>query len=104
MAEGTESGSAARRGLNPNYINQLRILQVMSRSSSTTPRQFQIKEVAEMSGLRDEKEVQRYLYILEGYKYVTPLPPGDFTSKVWQITTDGTDALKSVAQSAAENN
>ncbi|MFM1847710.1 MAG: hypothetical protein RL417_1184, partial [Pseudomonadota bacterium] len=37
-----------------------------------------------------------------GQKLVTPLPPGDFTSKTWQITKDGLRALSTIARSAMQ--
>lgn len=60
-----------------------------------------INEIIERSGL-DERDVQRSLYILEGQKLVCPLPEGDFTSKHWQLTTDGTKILKLIATSAPQ--
>lgn len=54
-----------------------------------------ITTIAQLSGLKDEKETQRYLYILEGHKLVAPHPLGDFTSKFWSITKDGVQAVKS---------
>jgi hypothetical protein len=54
---------------------------------------YQITEIAGSTG-SDEKEVQRSLYVLEGHKLVTPIPEGDFTSKTWQITETGVEALK----------
>lgn len=61
------------------------------------PKRLQISEIAELSGLRDEKETQRYLFILEGQKLVSPFPDGDFTSKVWQITNQGVQTLKHIS-------
>lgn len=58
--------------------------------------EMEINEIAKKSGLNDEKETQRYLYILEGHKLVTPKPEGDFTSKYWKITPDGLRVLKDV--------
>lgn len=80
---------------------QITVLKYMSKegTAATNPRQFQIAELAELTGLRDEKEVQRSLYILEGHKLVTPCPEGDFTSKTWQITSNGIAALKNLDES-----
>jgi hypothetical protein len=69
-------------------------------SEGTSARQLMISEIRDRSGINDEKEVQRHLYILEGQKLVTPMPPGDFTSKHWQITRDGVRALKLINNSA----
>ena len=50
-----------------------------------------------MSGIRDEKETQRFLFILEGQKLVSPFPEGDFTSKIWQITSHGVQTLRQIS-------
>jgi hypothetical protein len=63
--------------------------------------QLDLSEISERSGLNDEKEVQRSLYILEGHKYVSPFPEGDFTSKTWFITKDGLKALRTLGKAAA---
>ena len=65
-------------------------------------KQLLLSEILERSGIDDEKEVQRYLYILEGQKLVTPMPEGDFTSKNWQITRDGVRILKLIASSKTQ--
>ena len=70
--------------------------------ATRTGREFHINEIATQSGLNDERETQRCLYILEGQKLVTPLPPGDFTSKTWQITKDGLRALNTISRSAIQ--
>jgi hypothetical protein len=90
--------------LSDSYVQQINILKVMSRESISTRlgREFHINEIASQSGLNDERETQRCLYILEGQKLVTPLPPGDFTSKTWQITTDGLRALNMINRSAVQ--
>ncbi|MBX7145407.1 MAG: hypothetical protein K1X79_13235 [Oligoflexia bacterium] len=89
------------RNLSDNYLNQINVLRTLSKDGYTSgsPRQFQINEIAQLSGLADEKEVQRYLFILEGQKLVTPHPAGDFTSKIWQITKDGLKALRVIESS-----
>jgi hypothetical protein len=90
-----------KKDMTNSNIGQLRILQVLASNTAPNerPRQFQMREICDMTGLRDEKDVQRYLFILEGHKYVSPLPPGDFTSKVWQITAEGLKACRSVLRS-----
>ncbi len=67
--------------------------------STEAKKEYHIQEIAELCGLKDEKEVQRYLFILEGQKYVSPSPQGDFTSKVWQITSEGARVLKDINKS-----
>jgi hypothetical protein len=110
--------------LSDSYVQQINILKVMSREAvsreavsreavsreavsreavaTRTGREFHINEIATQSGLNDERETQRCLYILEGQKLVTPLPPGDFTSKTWQITKDGLRALNTISRSAIQ--
>jgi len=99
------STSAKRvKVLSDSYVQQINILKVMSREAAATRsrKEFHINEIAAQSGLLDERETQRCLYILEGQKLVTPLPPGDFTSKTWQITKDGLRALSTIARSAMQ--
>ena len=60
---------------------------------------LEISEIAEKSGLSDEREVQRYLLILEGQKLVSPFPEGDFTSSRWYITTEGIRAIRTITGS-----
>lgn len=90
----------APRVLNETYLNQINVLHVLSQDSRNQmdARKYQIQEIADMSGLRDEKETQRYLFILEGQKLVSPFPAGDFTSKTWQITGDGLRAVRAISK------
>ena len=108
-----ESAKKSPRSLNPNYYHQIQILRCLSavlsnsgqansgQASSSQPRALSIVEITQMIGLEDEKETQRHLFILEGSKLVSPQPPGDFTSKVWQITREGMDAVKMINNSVA---
>ncbi len=79
-------------------IPQIKILRKMSEGVDNVKniKQYQIHELAAYLG-GDEGETQRSLYILEGHKFVTPHPAGDFTSKTWQITEGGLLAAKSLA-------
>jgi hypothetical protein len=85
------------------YRQQIQVLRILSNhlAASLSPRPYNITEIAELTGLKDEKEVQRYLYILEGQKLVSPFPEGDFTSKSWQITKIGIQAVKEIARLSA---
>ncbi len=83
-------GNAAREGL--------------SREVVYSARSLEISEIAERSGLDDEKEVLRSLYILEGAKFVSPNPVGDFTSKIWRITDDGVRAFQTITAELAQAN
>lgn len=52
-----------------------------------------ISEISFTTGIKDNDEVLRALYTLEGKNLVEPEPRGDFTSNVWQITSIGIRAL-----------
>lgn len=90
------SKSSKKKVISDSYLHQINVLRLLSKDppSIEQPRQYQLNEIAELSGLRDEKETQRYLFILEGQKLVAPFPAGDFTSKVWHITKQGMKTLK----------
>ena len=62
-------------------------------------RQYHIQELASVLG-SDEREVQRSLYILEGHKFVSPYPAGDFTSKTWTVTEGGINAVRNYGGAA----
>lgn len=97
---GTSDPKASfNRTLSDNHVKQISVLRALSRETVDTasPRQYHINEIAQQSGLNDEKELQRYLFILEGQKLVEPHPAGDFTSKTWHITRRGLKAIKSIA-------
>lgn len=83
-------------------MSQLQILNALAPKSVPLPepRRLQINEIAELSGLRDEKETQRFLFILEGQKLVSPFPEGDFTSRIWQITNQGVQTLRQISAAA----
>jgi hypothetical protein len=66
-------------------------------SSVTIARERRTTEITEISsttGIRDNDEVLRALYTLEGKNLVEPEPRGDFTSNRWQITDVGLRALQ----------
>ena len=97
-----ESATASKKKrLTPSSMSQIQILSALAPNSAPTPepRRLQINEIAELSGLRDEKETQRFLFILEGQKLVSPFPEGDFTSKTWQITSQGVQTLRHISSS-----
>lgn len=99
-----ESATASRKKrLSPSSMSQIQILNALVSNGSATPepRRLQINEIAELSGLRDEKETQRFLFILEGQKLVSPFPEGDFTSKTWQITSQGVQTLRHISSTTA---
>jgi hypothetical protein len=90
-----------KKKINDTYVHQINVLKALSSTTvvSSEPKQYQISEITEQSGLADERETQRYLFILEGQKLVSPFPEGDFTSKTWQITRHGLKTLKSIYRS-----
>ena len=94
----SKSGKSLKH-LNEAYVNQINVLKALSSEarSSSHSRQYDISTISEKSGVNDEKETQRYLYILEGHKLVSPHPSGDFTSKLWHITDDGLKAVKTIS-------
>lgn len=92
------------RNVGDSHVHQINVLKALSHGTveSQEPKQFQINEISSKSGLKDEKETQRYLFILEGQKLVTPLPAGDFTSRTWQITKHGIKAMKMIQKTTAQ--
>jgi hypothetical protein len=91
------AGSKKKR-LSPSSVSQIQILHALVASpDSSEPRRLEITEIAQRSGLVDEKETQRFLFILEGQKLVSPFPEGDFTSKIWQITSQGVQTLRQIS-------
>jgi hypothetical protein len=93
--------TSKKKRLTPSSMSQIQILSALAPNSAPTPEplRLQINEIAELSGLRDEKETQRFLFILEGQKLVSPFPEGDFTSKTWQITSQGVQTLRHISSS-----
>lgn len=94
------TSGAKKKRLSPSSVSQIQILNALAPISAgvvAEPRRLDINEIAERSGLRDEKETQRFLFILEGQKLVTPFPEGDFTSKIWQITSQGVQTLRHIS-------
>lgn len=96
-----ENTSKAPKSVGDTYIHQISILRSLYKRSSCSPHSnaLDLSEIAELSGLRDEKETQRYLFILEGQKLVSPAPPGDLTSKTWHITNEGQRAMRTIIHS-----
>ncbi len=67
--------------------------QVVSKERVTTD----LSEISFTTGIRDNDEVLRALYTLEGKSLVAPEPKGDFTSANWQITANGLKAVEIVS-------
>ena len=87
-----------------HYINQMSVVEYMEGACNGNheTRTFEIDEISRSISLED-KETQRTLYVLEGLKLVQPVPPGDFTSKIWKITSEGVKLSKTIKKSKAEN-
>ena len=105
--EGIDKNSDVRkppRALTELQLRQIGVLQALTGGDphargASRPREIQ--ELLDFTGLTDEREIQRVLYILEGLKLVTPCPPGDFTARSWQITTEGLLKLKKINKALA---
>lgn len=98
-----ESSGVRKKHISPQAVSQIQVLMALSTAVTQKGeiKKLQINEIAELSGLKDEKEAQRYLFILEGQKLVSPFPAGDFTSKLWNITQQGLETLKHISHSVA---
>jgi hypothetical protein len=96
--------TSKKKRLSQSSVNQIQILHALADSQQDNvgaPPRLEILEITEKSGLADEKETQRFLFILEGQKLVAPFPEGDFTSKVWQITQQGRQTLQQISTAMA---
>jgi hypothetical protein len=96
--------TSKKKRLSQSSVNQIQILHALADSQQSNvgaPPRLEIIEITEKSGLADEKETQRFLFILEGQKLVAPFPEGDFTSKVWQITQQGRQTLQQISTAMA---
>ena len=71
--------------------NELVVLMSLQREEETPT--TEITEILNSTGIRDNDEVLRALYTLEGKHLVSPDPKGDFTSNRWKITDRGIQAL-----------
>lgn len=63
-------------------------------TQATEASTVEIAEISCSTGIKDNDEILRALYTLEGKNLVSPQPPGDFTSSQWQITEGGKQALR----------
>ncbi|MGI6525243.1 MAG: hypothetical protein ACOX2O_08160 [Bdellovibrionota bacterium] len=93
----TNSKTGKKNNDADRLIPQIALLRKMSEGADAhSVRQYHIQELAAALG-SDEGEAQRSLFILEGHKFVSPNPAGDFTSKMWQITEGGLQIARSLA-------
>lgn len=102
--------AAAKRprigSLSDSHRNQISVLRSMAGDGTDTnvlAKLFHVNEIATMSGIKDPKETQRYLFILEGQRLVVPNPEGDFTSNHWRVTKQGCQFMKVVLQTVSDN-
>jgi hypothetical protein len=97
----TTNAGKNKKVLSESHACQIRVLRALSCQTAADAKLYQMEEICDLSGMRDEKEVLRYLYILEGQSLVTPHPAGDFTSKTWKVTSEGVKTWKTIAKSFA---
>lgn len=77
---------------------QLSVFKYMAAGcSKDSIRYFELSEIAEEVAA-EEKDVQRSLFVLEGHKLVSPMPPGNLTSRTWCLTETGMAASRSLNQ------
>lgn len=92
-----------KKVLSESHACQIRVLRALSSQGAAETKLYQMEEICDLSGMRDEKEVLRYLYILEGQSLVSPHPAGDFTSKTWKVTAEGVRTWKTISKSFSVN-
>ena len=93
------AGDKSKKKIPESFLHQIAVLRVLVKGQANGAMSMDIDSIAESSGMSDDKETLRYLYILEGQKLVAPFPGGDFTSRNWQITPEGVRALKTAERS-----
>lgn len=82
--------------------NEMAVLESLdSRKNIHSEVTCEIAELSTTTGISNNEEVQRALYILEGKSFVAPEPAGDLTSSNWKITDIGEQALR-IINSPAE--
>jgi len=86
--------SSLPSGLSAYDLKRLLALKVLYLAATEDNRTYlEIDEIS-IQMEEDEKETWRFLYGLEGQKYVAPVPSGDLTSRKWMITEGGIKAIK----------
>lgn len=74
---------------------EIGVLHCLRKSSGAEPdATVEVTEIGLAIGLRDNDEVLRALYTLEGKHLVAPQPAGDLTSSRWRITPIGLKAIQ----------
>ena len=59
----------------------------------------ELSEITQVTMVRDQDEILRALYTLEGKGLVSPEPEGDFTSTKWKISEAGLGTLEVIEAS-----
>lgn len=77
--------------------HEVAVLNCLGGHISNDSKTIEVSEISYSTGIRDNDEILRALYTLEGKSMVAPEPRGDFTSNHWQITEMGKKALSMVA-------
>lgn len=93
------ASNKGKKAIPESFLHQISVLRALLKGQAGGALSMDIDAIAEASGMADDKETLRYLYILEGQKLVSPFPGGDFTSRNWQITPEGARALKTAERS-----
>lgn len=75
-----------------NYMSNNR--PVAAKGADTADCSLMVNEISQNTGIRDNDEVLRALYTLEGKQLVQPDPAWDFTSNRWKITDVGVKAVE----------
>ncbi len=91
------SSSSSKQRVRKNLIStsEFAVLQTLQQRSTTTDEATsEVGDIASAIGIRDNDEVWRALYSLEGKNLVKPYPAGDFTSHHWAITDVGVKAVE----------
>ena len=76
---------------------------VEKRTKAVGPALAELFEIGTAAGLKDQDEVLRALYTLEGKGLASPEPEGDFTSNKWKATEVGVRALEVVEAAVLAN-
>ncbi len=93
---------------NENYYKrQFELLEYMYKDAekqglAPTEANYTVKIMAEGSKLKNEDEILRFLYIMEGQKLVSPYPHGDFTSDFWCLTAYGEDIARKLVMGSID--
>jgi hypothetical protein len=64
----------------------------------------ELSEIIQSTSVRDQDEILRALYTLEGKGLVSPDPEGDFTSSRWKATEHGVGTMSVIEVSLNRGN